>query len=396
MHLSEALTARGLALLDAHKYAEAKDIFVNQTKVCPRDQSGFVNASAACQHLHQYREAEQWLKHAWRRWQTTDIAYNLGTVFAAIGQWRDAETWLRRALELDGTNGHAWHALSSVQLSAGNWSEGWANNRWRSTTTPGYRSAPWPDGTEECSLLILRDFGIGDEMFFLRWYAECERRMKSVVYAPDLRLLPMLKRAGFNAVEGHPVTDLFCASVDLPFLLGMKDGDAVPPTIALKTDARRVRKWQAWLEEQGPRPWVGVTWRSGTRNEKSLFKEAPLPLLQRYLKSFKGTVIAIQRMEPEAVPWPSIPEPAVSDPDEMLALMNLLDEYICTSNTNLHLRHALGLKSRVLVPSPPDWRWMREGDESPWFPGTKVYRQKPSGDWIHAIAQATGDMFYGR
>ena len=80
------------------------------------------------------------------------------------------------------------------------------------------------------------------------------------------------------------------------------------------------------------------------------------------------------------------------DLEDMLAALSLLDEYVAVSNTNVHLRAGAGRTSRVLVPNPPEWRWMAAGDESPWFPGCRVYRQKLSGDWEEAFAALTGDL----
>ena len=59
----------------------------------------------------------------------------------------------------------------------------------------------------------------------------------------------------------------------------------------------------------------------------------------------------------------------------MLALLALLDDYVGVSNTNMHLRAGVNRTAKVLVPAPPEWRWMAEGKESPWFPGFTVYRQ---------------------
>jgi hypothetical protein len=69
----------------------------------------------------------------------------------------------------------------------------------------------------------------------------------------------------------------------------------------------------------------------------------------------------------------------------MLALLALIDEYVGVSNTNMHLRAAVGRTACVLVPQPAEWRWMQSGQHSPWFPGFRIYRQKLSGDWRQAV-----------
>lgn len=80
---------------------------------------------------------------------------------------------------------------------------------------------------------------------------------------------------------------------------------------------------------------------------------------------------------------------------DMLALLSLLDEYVTVSNTSVHLRAGTGRTSRVLVPNPPEYRWMAEGTESPWFPGCKVYRQRLDGSWeaaLDALSSAVGAL----
>ena len=84
--------------------------------------------------------------------------------------------------------------------------------------------------------------------------------------------------------------------------------------------------------------------------------------------------------------------PLNDDLEAMLALCGELDDLVCVSNTNVHLRAALGRTSRVLVPAPPEFRWMTEGGESPWFPGTRVYRQASDGDWDAALCALTRDL----
>jgi hypothetical protein len=80
------------------------------------------------------------------------------------------------------------------------------------------------------------------------------------------------------------------------------------------------------------------------------------------------------------------------DLPQVLAVLAALDDYVTVSNTNVHLRAALGRTARVLVPNPPEWRWMRAEGGSPWFPGFSVYRQPASRDWSAALAKLRSDL----
>jgi hypothetical protein len=80
----------------------------------------------------------------------------------------------------------------------------------------------------------------------------------------------------------------------------------------------------------------------------------------------------------------------------MLALLDLVDAYVGVSNTNTHLRAGTGRPSHVLVPHPPEWRWMHAGERSPWFPEFSLYRQqRPDAGrsgWENALAALRRDI----
>jgi hypothetical protein len=76
----------------------------------------------------------------------------------------------------------------------------------------------------------------------------------------------------------------------------------------------------------------------------------------------------------------------------MAALLSLVDEYVGVSNTNMHLRAGVAKAARVLVPFPPEFRWMNRGDEVPWFPGFTVYRQSSAHEWQPALARLGKDL----
>jgi hypothetical protein len=76
----------------------------------------------------------------------------------------------------------------------------------------------------------------------------------------------------------------------------------------------------------------------------------------------------------------------------MLALMEAFDEYVAVSNTNVHLRAGLGKASRVLVPWPPEWRWTRSDERSPWFPDCPLYRASAEGGWDAALGRLAADL----
>jgi ADP-heptose:LPS heptosyltransferase len=62
-------------------------------------------------------------------------------------------------------------------------------------------------------------------------------------------------------------------------------------------------------------------------------------------------------------------------------VLSLLDLVICVDTAVAHLAGALARPVWVLLPFSPDWRWMLERDDSPWYPTARVFRQDRPGDW---------------
>jgi len=166
-------------------------------------------------------------------------------------------------------------------------------------------------------------------------------------------------------------------------------------------------RMHARLQALGPPPYVGLTWRAGTaaRDQQGadwvLSKEIALPTLGAALRGAPGTLIALQRHPAageietlaQASGRPIADCTAVNEElEDMLALLALIDDYIGVSNTNMHLRAAVGRRARVLVPNPAEWRWMQWGQRSPWFPDFSLYRQSLDGSWSGALAQLTADL----
>ena len=161
------------------------------------------------------------------------------------------------------------------------------------------------------------------------------------------------------------------------------------------------------LTALGPPPYLGLTWRAGIAPEQQrgtdwvLHKAVPLEVLCRAVRDVEGTLIDLQR-NPERAELERLSALAGKpvhdftalneDLEGMLALLALLDDYIGVSNTNMHLRAGAGRSARVLVPNPPEWRWMAAGDESPWFPGFRIYRQSLDGGWSDAVERLRDDL----
>ena len=322
---------------------------------------------------------------------------NRALTLEARGDWDGAIAAYRTALSREPGFAAAQQNLARVLLATGGLDEAWERYRWRlvaqglstQAPDPAARTLPAELGGRRFSLL--GEQGVGDVLFFLRFVPELRRRGATVAFEGDARLAPLLARTGLFEERMDRGERVFVG--DLPWLLEAKDAARFPP-LPLQADPMRVAHWRARLREWGPAPYVAFTWRAGMETAggpvRMQSKTAPASLLARAVAGERATWISVQRLprpaEREALEAAlSAPVHDASDAnedlDDMLALMTVVDDYVGVSNANTHLRAGAGGSMRVLVPHPPEWRWMTRGDRSPWFASMRLVRQQPDGRW---------------
>lgn len=356
-----------------------------------------------------------------------DALMNLASVRMRQGRYPEALGCYRQALEHAPGNSELQFVHAWLSLATGDFAHGWPSYRWRPTRRRGLARGLRVDETLPVNLagktiVLLGEQGIGDELFFLRFADALRRKGARLICESEVKIHDLVARSGlFEQVitpeAARPPHDLRVLAADVPLLLQEASQDAAeevyPAPLRLVVLEERKVLMAKRLAACGPPPYVGITWRAGTPREAQdltregpvLFKEAPLESLARALSGVKGTVIVLQR-NPQAGEIDRVSSElqrqahdfsaANADLEDMLALLALLDEYVGVSNTNMHLAAGLGKSARVLVPYPPEWRWMVQGMVSPWFPGFKVYRQAADGDWAGALASLAADLRQAR
>jgi Flp pilus assembly protein TadD len=329
------------------------------------------------------------------------------------------------------------HDMAGTHLAIGNWQAGWRDYLQRPARARFVEKfSQLTLATESLdasgAVLVLREQGLGDELFFLRFTAELRLRGAALTYCTNPKLVSLLARArGLDRViagDSAPPADGAAVLVgDLPHLLSRYAASPYaatatraahfpfmarvfypepPPPLALSALPQQLADMKRRLSELGPPPYLGLTWRAGTAPEQQgavwmLHKEIPLEPFGTALRAVEGTLLALQR-HPRAGEIEQLSALARKrvhdltalneDLEAMLALLAHIDEYVGVSNTNMHLRAGVGRTARVLVPRPAEWRWLVAGDESPWFPGFRIYRQRVDGTWGAALERLEREL----
>jgi len=347
-----------------------------------------------------------------------DVKNFAADIMAELEGTGHAIEWLREQLAQRPERHELRYAIAQLLLGEGQWREGWRQFLIREPhiaerVDGGELRLPalLPARLDGKSVLLRRDMGLGDSLFFLRFAAELRGRGALVSTAASANLARILPQEVGPIVEDAPAEPgrtwdhdiLIC---DLPALL---DSTEVPAPFALVAEPARIERMRGELARRGPAPYLGLTWRAGTDtlrsrefgNQKGLLsKEVPPAQLGKAVRGWPGTLIALQRG-----PYPGEREAVAAaagatvhdlsalneDLPDMLALLAVIDEYAAVSNTNTHMIAGLGRSARVLVPYPGEWRWTRKG-VSPWFPDFRLYLEPRSRGWDEPLAQLRKDL----
>ncbi|MAI12158.1 MAG: hypothetical protein CBD27_10880 [Rhodospirillaceae bacterium TMED167] len=350
-----------------------------------------------------YDTAEAMLRDALgRNPNSAELLTSLGSCLRNLGRLTEAEEAYLTAVRASENLFEAKWNLALVQLAKGAYQEGWSHYRYRPSANRTRHILPeetLPPALFGHRIALEGEQGVGDEIFFLRFAPALMMRGAEVSYAGDDRLSGMAARALPGLADpASPGSSSVAVSVaDLPYLLA---SSGVPASLRLTPLEGHLAAVRQRLQGAGPPPYIGFTYRAGLRGKGALYKEAPLAELASLLRELPGTLINLQRelkseeqRDLEAQFHGQVLGVAGDNTDleTMIAVMACLDEYIGVSNTNMHLRAAVGKSARVLVPHPADYRWMTTG-RSPWFPDFQVYRQSADGGWGGAFASLSSDL----
>ncbi|MDE1181863.1 glycosyl transferase family 8 [Paraburkholderia sp.] len=266
----------------------------------------------------------------------------------------------------------------------------------RRVQKPRWDGRPIPGKT----LLIHDEQGFGDTFQFMRMVPWArERSGAKVIFEVNREALPLASRTtGYDHLVARgdlpPPFDMHCELMDLPMAMGLTLSDLPGPMPYLSADPQRVEKWRRRLADL-PRPLVALVWAGRPTHVNDARRSMHLDQLAP-LGASGATFVAIQKgpaseqaaNPPEGMSVVSLSDEIV-DFEDTAAILCVVDLLISVDSSPVHLAGALGRPAWVMLPMVPDWRWLLDRDDTPWYPGVRLFRQKAYGDWHHVISAMT-------
>lgn len=267
----------------------------------------------------------------------------------------------------------------------------------RHFTHPRWNGEPFPGKT----LLLHYEQGLGDTLMFVRYAPMVKALGGRVLLAAQQPLANLVATCqGIDEVipKGTPPPpfDFHFPLLSLPWLF-RTEVSSIPAAVPYLSVPARVPNRQAISEilslAEG-RTRVGLTWKGSADHPRDAERSIPAGVLAPLVALPGVAWYGFQREESQELPFPDIFPlgpllDSFSDTAHALSAMDLL---ITVDTAVTHLAGALGVPTLLLATHIPDWRWMMDRDDSPWYPTLRVYRQPSAGDWDTVVQRVLSEL----
>lgn len=332
---------------------------------------------------------------------------NLAMLLNDLGQLPEAISLMERAVSLRSDHGGFHRNLGMCLLTAGRFEEGWRECEWRwrcpdlAPAGPPFSQPPWRgEAAEDRVLFLYAEQGFGDTLQFCRYVplaAARGLRITLMVQPPLMRLMKSL--AGVERLLGMdqpvPPFDFQCPLLSLPLAFDTKLANIPADVPYLHPEREAVLAWKDRLPAVPPGALrVGLVWTGNVRWDSSAFGLADrnrslAPEMLAPLWGIHGVQFySLQKDGPSApAEWHLIDfMDECRDFSDTAALVANLDLVVSVDTAVAHLAGAIGKPVWVLARFDCCWRWLRDREDSPWYPTVRLFRQPRPGDWESVIS----------
>lgn len=411
--LAEARLNLAVVLEERGELEESEGQLREALRACPDHPVALSNLGGVLKKLGRLEEARTCLERALAREPHFSQAHNnLGAVLEQMGQWDQAEARYQEAVRWNPQSAEAHLNLAMVRLLQGDFQRGWPEYEWRwelRGTLPRDCGRPRWDGSplEGRTILLQAEQGLGDTIQYVRYAPLVAQRGGRVVVECPPRLVELLGTVpGVERVvstqDPPPLCAVHVPLASLPGLLATRL-ETIPNQVPyLSVAAERLEAARERIGDRGGRRkiglvWAGSPWNKNERNRSlRLTQLAPLaPLAQ-----VKGVAwFSLQRGPQAAELWSAPPGLTITNLEkeqpnlaETAAAIQCLDLVIGVDTMVVHLAGALGRPVWVLQPFAPDYRWLLEREDSPWYPTMRLFRQPAPGEWVPVIERLAKEL----
>lgn len=297
-------------------------------------------------------------------------------------------------------------------LLLGDFKHGWAEYEWRFSSGKvesfDFPQPQWKgQNISGKTILLYAEQGLGDTIQFVRYASMVKNQGAYVIVAcqkPVAKLLTNISGIDQLITEGQPfpVFDCYAPLLSLPGIFKTELSSIPAKVPYLFADQALAAYWQSRLRGvSGFR--MGINWRGKVDSAEWIQRDIPLDLMASLAELPGVRLISLQKGPGQQDLTSAAGRLPIIDlgefdteqgafMDTAAIMMNL--DLIITSDTSIaHLAGALGVPVWVALPLVPDWRWLLDRSDSPWYPTMRLFRQEQIGDWTGVFENIKTALF---
>lgn len=405
-----AFNNRGNILKDLKQLGDALESYDCAIKLKPNYTEAFVNQGILLRDLKRYNEALISYERAISLKPSNPIAYsNRGNALKDLKRFDEALACYEHAIKLSPGYAEAHWNQSLLYLLIGKYKEGWQLYEWGWKN--GQRgkekilSKPLWLGKEPIrnkTLLLHAEQGLGDLIQFCRYILKLQELDAKVILEVSETLISLIETLSEDLIiikkgQTLPYFDYHCPIMSLPLAFETTI-ESIPAAIPyLYVDAvKKTTLNQRLGKKTKPRlglVWSGSNFHKDDHNRSLLLKQLqPLLQLPYEFHSLQKEVRVIDMEYLNKSTKIHQHQDKLHDLSDTAALIDAMDLVISVDTSVAHLAGAMGKKLLVLLPFIPDFRWMLDKKDSPWYPTATLFRQQEMGDWNSVILDVIQEL----
>lgn len=385
------------------RYEEALDSYDRAIQFKPDYAQAWLNKGVTLHDLRRYQAALDAYDRAIQcKPDDAQVWSNKGNTLHQLMRFSDALYHHNRAIELNPDYFDAYFNKAATHLLLGEFGPGWDlySYRWQGKDAPRYRY-PQCKELESVSdiqnkrILIWHEQGLGDTIQFARYIPRLVELGAQVTFEVQEPLRKLFTLPQGSAVVSN-VEDLLAFDFQLPLLslpkLFNTTMDSIPKPIDIQFDAKKIRHWSDRLRLSETRLNIGVAISGNPSHKNDQNRSMALKDLEPLLDC--GQIFILQKdLNPQDAKYLRQQEHIIHlgndivDFADTAAIIRQMDLVISVDSALIHLAGSLNQTAFLALPWCPEWRWLLDRADTPWYPSVRVFRQPSPMNWEFMINQ---------
>lgn len=345
---------------------------------------------------------------------------NFGNALKESRLLKEAESAYERALLIEPSHVEATWNKALLLLLKGDIMRGFPlyESRWkvrelfpttREFAIPRYKG---DDAIAGRHVFLFAEQGLGDTLQFCRFARQLVTRGAEVTLEVPAGLVPLMQQSSVATRviargQAEPPADLQCPLMSLPAVWGLAERDLGMTHPYISADPERVKRWGEVIARDPGVLNIGICWRGGQGFRGNVMRSFGPERFDAIARRDDVVLYSLQKdLQGDAA---TLLEQGIAffDQDfdndgaflDSLAILEHLDLVITADTGIAHLSAAAGKPTWIMLSHVPDWRWMLDRGDSPWYPSVRLFRQPTLGDWagaFYAVERALGELIASR